>query len=326
MRRFLGIAALTTALWSGYWLAGKTAVERGFAAFLAQAPGNGVQVTEAGHSVAGFPNRFSLTVTEPRVVDARSKVAWQSPFVQMASFSYKPWHVIADFAPEQRLTTPLQDITLLSDPLQASLVVFPGPALALEQVTLAGKDLAARSSLGWAVAAQDLRFALSADPTTKNAYQVAFDAANVAPDAALVALLPDLPAVIGATKMDAMVSLTAPLDRFASETRPRPSALSLRELSVTWGDLSVFASGDVAVIAGLPEGRIDIRVTGWRHLVTFATTTGLIKPEVAPTALGMIEAYASGSGDPNVLAMPLVFAKGQMRLGPLPLGPAPRFD
>ncbi len=326
MRRFLGIAALITALWSGYWLMGKTAVERGFAAVLSQAPANGVQITEAGHSVAGFPGRFGLTVTEPHVADARSSLAWQSPFVQVASLSYKPWHVIADFAPEQRLTTPLQDISLLSDPLQASVVVSPGPALALQQITLAGSGLAARSSLGWAVAAQDLRFALNADPTTRDAYTVGLDAANVAPDAALVALLPDLPAVIEAAKLDAVISLTAPLDRFAAETRPRPSALLLREMSVTWGDLSVLASGDVTLVAGVPEGRIDIRVTGWRHLVTFATTTGLIKPEVAPTALGMMEAYASGSGDPNVLAMPLVFAKGQMRLGPLPLGPAPRFD
>ncbi|MFN4131268.1 MAG: DUF2125 domain-containing protein, partial [Paracoccaceae bacterium] len=57
-----------------------------------------------------------------------------------------------------------------------------------------------------------------------------------------------------------------------------------------------------------------------------ATTMGLIKPEIAPTVQNMMQAVAGSSGDPEVLEMPLIFRDGQMLLGPLPLGPAPRLN
>jgi len=53
---------------------------------------------------------------------------------------------------------------------------------------------------------------------------------------------------------------------------------------------------------------------------------GLIKPEVAPTWVNVFALLAAQTGDPEDLDLPLVFAKGRMSLGPLPLGPAPRMN
>ncbi|MFN4154927.1 MAG: DUF2125 domain-containing protein [Paracoccaceae bacterium] len=326
MRALLWIATVLVVLWSGYWFVGKTAVERGFAAFLQQAPAQGLDLAQAGYSVSGFPNRFDLTVTEPRVKDRRSEIRWEAPFVQVFSLSYKPWHVIAAFAPEQTIRTPAEDITLQSGKLQASVVVSPGTALTLDRTTLVGDAVRAESSLGWVLVADTLRLATRADPSRTNAYDIGLELLDLSPDPALAARLPDLPPQIELARVDANATLSAPLDRFAAQTRPTLIGLSVREVLLTWGYLSVFAKGDLLVVDGFPEGRIDIRVTGWRNLVTLATTMGLITPEIAPTMENLMQAVAGSSGDPETLEMPLIFAGGQMALGPLPLGPAPRLN
>jgi hypothetical protein len=51
---------------------------------------------------------------------------------------------------------------------------------------------------------------------------------------------------------------------------------------------------------------------------------GAIKPDVAPTITGFLNAIATQGGDPEVIPLPLIFANGRGTLGPLPLGPAPR--
>ncbi|RGP39116.1 DUF2125 domain-containing protein [Pseudotabrizicola alkalilacus] len=326
MRALLSIAILLVALWSGYWFVGKTAVERGFEAFLQEAPARGLDIAQSGYSFAGFPNRFDLTVSEPRLTDQRSEIRWEAPFLQVFSLSYRPWHVIAAFAPEQVIRTPAEDIALQSGKLQASVVVSPSTALTLDRTTFVGDAIRAESSLGWVLEAETLRFATRTDPSRTNAYDIALELLNLSPDPALATRLPDLPPQIALTRVDANASFSAPLDRFAATTRPTLTALSLREAVLTWGGLSIFAKGDLLAVDGTPEGRIEIRVTGWRNLVTLATSMGLIKPEIAPTVLNMMQAVAGSSGDPEVLEMPLIFAGGQMSLGPLPLGPAPRLN
>ncbi|NEX47523.1 DUF2125 domain-containing protein [Pseudotabrizicola algicola] len=326
MRVLLWVATLLVALWSGYWFVGKAWVERQFAILLQTAPQQGFLLSESGYSVAGFPNRFDLTVTEPRAKDLRSEIQWEAPFVQVFSLSYSPWHVIAAFAPEQMLRTPAEDITLQNGKLQGSLVVKPGSALTLDRATLVGDAVRAESSLGWTLAAETLRLAVRTDPSRTNAYDLGLELLGLAPDPALAARLPDLPPQISVARLDANATLTAPLDLVLTDIRPELAALTIKEALLTWGGLSILAKGDLQVQDGLPEGRVTVRVNGWRNLVTLATSTGLIRPDLAPMMQNMMQALASSSGDPDVLEMPLTFRNGQMLLGLLPLGPAPRLN
>lgn len=326
MRALLWIATVLVVLWSGYWFVGKTAVERGFEAFMQEAPTRGLDVSHSGYRLAGFPNRFDLTVTEPRVKDQRSEVQWEAPFVQVFSLSYRPWHVIAAFAPEQTIRTPAEDITLRSDKLQASVVVAPNSALTLDRTTFVGDAVRVESSLGWVLAADTLRFATRTDPSLTNTYDIGLELLGLSPDPALAARMPDLPPQIALARINANATFSAPLDRFAATIRPALTALSLRDATLNWGDLVILANGDLANVNGFPEGRVEITVTGWRNLVTLATNIGLIKPEIAPTVSNMMQAIAGSSGDPNELVLPLIFREQQMYLGPLPLGPAPRLD
>lgn len=324
MRALLLIATTLMALWSGYWFVGKTTVERSVQAFLQGAEAQGLRIRQDGYGIAGFPNRFDLTVMAPDVFAPQSGWGWMAPFVQVFSLSYTPWHVIAAFAPDQSIVTPTQTIALQSGKLQASLVVTPGTALALDRTTVIGDGLKATSTLGWTLAADQVRFATRLDPSRTDTHQIGLEIIDLIPDPALSARVPDLPATIATVRLDTLLSFSGPIDRFAGQTQPQVTAVSIREILLAWGDLSVFAEGDLDIVNAYPQGRISIRVTGWRNLVAVATGLGLLNPDVAPTAMGMLEALAASSGDPEVLELPLVFDAGRMSLGPLPLGPAPR--
>jgi len=326
MRALIWITATLALLYSGYWFIGRGAMQSGAQAFFDNAASQGYVAENNGLAVQGFPSRFDLTVTGPRLADPRSGLEWQAPFMQLLTLSYTPWHMIAAFPPTQTIRSPAEEITLGSTRLQASLIVTPGTALTLDRTTLVGSDISAVSTLGWTLAAESLRFATRTDPTRTNTHEIGVEVTRLTPDPALATLMPNLPPVIDFARLDAYATFSSPIDRFAGETRPQLTAFSIREGAFTWGTLQASAKGDLRVVAGLPEGRIDLSVRGWRDLVSLAVNTGAIQPGIAATATNLMEAFAKASGDADVLEMPLVFAGGRMSLGPLPLGPAPRFN
>lgn len=326
MRALLWICTLLAALWSGYWYIGKTAFEQGAEGFFQQASAQGLIAQNQGLSVAGYPNRFDLTVTEPRLADPLRGLEWQGPFIQVLTLSYTPWHVIAAFPPSQTITTAFEDITIASAKLQASVVVTPNTDLALDRTALVGTGLTLTSSRNWTVSTDEVRFATRIDPSLPNTHEIGLEVKALTPDVSLSRHLPDLPGPIDLIRLDASAGLSAPLDRHSGETRPRLTALSIKEGIINWGPLSIFAKGDLTALAGYAEGRIEIRVEGWRNLIPLIVATGAVTPEVAPTVERMLEAMAATSGNPEVLELPLTFADGRMSLGPLPLGPAPRMD
>lgn len=325
MRGLLWVSVLLMGLWSGYWFIGKTAVDRAAVGFFAMAPAQGLEAEHKGLSVAGFPNRFDLTVTEPSLADRQTGFGWQAPFVQIFSLSYKPWHVIAAFASEQMVLTPYENLSITSEKLQASVVVEPNANLTLDRTTLIGAGLGIASSLGWDFKADDLRFATRQDPSRENVHQIGLDLLALTPDESLSRLLPEMPAQIDKVHLDAFMGFSAPIDRLAGQSRPELQLLEIKEASLGWGDLAVFAKGDLPIVDGSPEGRVDLRIEGWRRLLPLIEQSGAVKAEVLPTVERMLETLAAQSGDAEVLEVPLIFAGGQMRLGPLPLGPAPRF-
>lgn len=324
MRALLWITGILAIVYSGYWFIGRNAAQSGAEGFFANAAAQGLVAENAGLAVTGFPSRFDLTVTEPRIGDPRRGLEWQAPFVQILSLSYKPWHFIAAFAPSQTFRTPGEDITLTSEKLQASLIVNPGFALTLDRTTFVGSDVQAVSTRGWTLAATTLRLATRSDPSRTNTHEIGIEVLALTPDPALAALMPNLPPVIDLVRLDTDAGFSAPIDRFVGKTRPDLTALTIKQAQFNWGTLQASAKGDLTVVNGMPEGRIALSVRGWRDLVPLAVNTGAIKPDVAPTVLALMQAFAQASGDPDLLEMPLVFAGGRMSLGPLPLGPAPR--
>lgn len=327
MRALLVAILVAALLWMGYWFVGARTMERTVEGWFTQ-PGDGVTATRSDVSVSGFPNRFDLTVTDPAITLPDRGWSWRAPFAQAFMMTWKPWHLIAALPQSQSLETPFGAFTLNSTQLEGSAVLIPGTALALDRTVLAGEGLALVRADGWQVSATKATLATRLMPDDPKAHEIGLEASTLTPDAAFrMALAPqsDLPEQIDLLRLDAVATLTAPLDRFAPAAEPRLSGLRVKEGLLRWGDLVIAAQGSITPGAdGIAEGRIDLRVENWRELVPVLVASGLVTAEVAPTVTRAMELLSQQGPDPKVLHLPLILQSGRMSLGPLPLGPAPR--
>ncbi|MFN4193799.1 MAG: DUF2125 domain-containing protein [Tabrizicola sp.] len=336
MRKLMFFILLLTGLWSGYWFAGSGAIRQGVEAGFADAARQGLVAETAGVTVAGFPNRFDLTVEGLRMGDPATGVFWQAPFAQVFAMTWKPWHIIAALPPEQVVTLPDQTVTVTSADLKASLRARPSTDLPLAEVRLAGASLGLASDRGWTLSLGEFTLGLRADPALgPTSYELGFDLAPLTPDPAIPAAvravafpdLPpaDLPDVVETLWGSLYLTFTAPLDRHAGDTRPLLTRIEVNQLNLAWGDLSASAKGTVeADDQGFAAGRVTVEVTNWNRLPAILVAAGVVKPELAPTIARGMQALAAQTPDASVLSLTLVMENGRMTFGPFPLGPAPR--
>lgn len=327
MRALFWGLLIVAALWAGYWVVGSRALQRSTEQWFAAQSAAGHRARAEGIAVRGFPNRFDLTVSGLSLADPHGGFGWQAPFVQVFAMTWKPWHLIAAFAPEQVITTPRESLTLTTTGMRGSLQLTPGPDLALNRIVLEASGPGLVSDLGWALSADRLVISAEADPARPPALRIGLALLGLAPDAALMARLQgqsDLPGKIDDIHLDATALLSAPLDRHAGQTAPVLEGISLREARLLWGGLQIYATGDLRAGAeGLAEGTIALRIKGWRRLPAILLAAGVVEPGIDQTIARALEVLAEGGRDPETLDVALVMAAGQMRIGPVPLGPAP---
>ena len=118
---------------------------------------------------------------------------------------------------------------------------------------------------------------------------------------------------------------TVTFDRVLSATDQAPNPLqsiAFAPLQTNWGELDVTVTGDLEIDAfGIPTGRLDLSASGWQMLVQLLADAGVIDRGTVFGYSAMIGGLADENGRVN---LPLIFAGGQIKLGPFPLGPAPR--
>lgn len=336
MRKLLFLMVVLVALWSGYWVVGSNAVRDGVNGFFADAGAQGLVAENTGVTVAGFPNRFDLTIDGLKLADPASGAAWQAPFVQVFAMTWKPWHIIAALPPEQVVTLPDQAVTVGSTELMASLRAKPSTDLPLAELRLAGTTLALTSDRGWTLGLGEFTIGLRADEAlAPTGYEFGFDLAPLMPDpgflsAARAVTIPDLPPSDLTDTLESLwgsiyLTFSAPLDRHAGEAKPYLTRVEVNQLNLAWGKLALSAKGVVeADDQGFATGEITVEITNWDRLPAILVAAGVVKPEVAPTIARGMQALASQSPDLSVLSLTLKLSEGHMSFGPFPLGPAPR--
>lgn len=329
MRALLGIVLAVAGLWAGYWWVGSTAVERGAVDWFAAQETQGITARNGGIEVAGFPNRFDLTVTAPDLSDPAQGIGWSAPFLQVFAMTWKPWHLIAALPNTQVIALPDQAVTLTSTQMMASLLMHPDTAIGLNETRFEASDLGLTSDLGWSLTVAQLNASTLEDQTRANTHRLGLSVKDIVLGASLAQAVAtaDLPAQIERLHLDAHALLTAPIDRHAGETHPALTGIELADASLIWGALKLSAKGALkADETGSAEGEIAIRIEGWRRLPPLLVALGAVKPQLAPTIERALEVMAQGGSDPDVLDVVLKCAEGRMVLGPLPLGPAPRLN
>ncbi|RZW05308.1 MAG: DUF2125 domain-containing protein [Rhodobacteraceae bacterium] len=316
-------------IWMGLWVAGSILYERGLNAWIEARRAEGWAADVQNLDVAGFPNRFDTTLTDVRMADPVTGVAWSAPFVQFLSLAYKPHQVIAVLPEQHVFSTPLQTMTIDHERARGSLFLGASTALPLERAVIVIDALTVSSSLGWDVTLGQGRVAAEAVAAANDTYRIGAEFSGLTPSLGTRAVLDPgdvLPDTVETVRLDATLAFTDPWDRSAIEVaRPQITAIDLDDLSARWGDVTFRAAGELTVdAAGVPEGRITVKTVEWRRLLDMAIGTGLLADTFRPALEGALELMASLEGPSNTLDAPLTFEKGFISFGPIPLGPAPR--
>ena len=319
--RWLVIAvALVAALWSGWWFVGRAAFERGAVAGIEAARARGWDVAYADLSVTGFPNRFDTTLDAPAVMAPGGAWGWSAPFLQVFALAYRPTELIAVAPDAMVVATPAGPLDVTAGDLRASVAVSPSLEPEILRATVAGEALAA-SGLGLDAALGRGQLALR-QAGGAGTYDVAVSLSDLQPGEALRAAIDPfatLPATIAAVEADLLATLDRPLGPGAA---PRVRAIDLRAARLAWGDLRAEASGQVRVdAAGVPEGVVTLDVAGWQAALRLAAAAGALPPERLPLVTAGLAGMA---GEDGRLTLDLTLAEGEVRLGPITLGPAPR--
>ena len=118
----------------------------------------------------------------------------------------------------------------------------------------------------------------------------------------------------------------APPRQAATAWRDAGGTLELERVALRWGTLAVTGSGTMALDAELqPIGAFSAAVEGYDELLTALVGAGRVRSNdagLARMALGFLAKPGPG-GRPQIAA-PFTIQAGQMLLGPVKLGPAPR--
>ena len=326
MTRLIVVLLVGALAWMLWWALGKGAYEQGLSAWIDQRRDDGWVADVGELRTAGFPNRFDTTLTDLRLADPETGVAWTAPRLQFLSLAYKPHQVISVVEGPHRFSTPLGGVEITHDDARASLFLKPETALGLDQSILVVEGLTLDADAGWKTRLASGRFAAESVAATTNTYRLGAEIAGLEPSRALRRLLDPagvLPDTVEALRLDATLGFDKPWDRFAIEdARPQPTRIELDDLSAQWGTATFRATGTVDVDAeGYPTGEMTIRAVDWRKILDMAVASGVLPDNAAGPLERGLELM---SGPRDTLDATIGFGGGFMRLGIIPIGPAPR--
>lgn len=336
MRFLIILTAAFAVLYGGYWFVGSAAATRATTEVLTKLEDDGLSVAYDEVRTRGFPSRFDTTLTGIEIIDPARSIGWQAPFFQVFALSYNPTHVIAIWPDRQSFVLPRDTVTLVSERLRASVHTRTTPSLPLREAILEGSMFRVLSANGWevdvAAVLASLRVVTGGD-VADHSYEAYAEATDITLPTVLLQALGGAdvaPTMIERLRLDGRVGFDRALDRFAigagagaGGTLPKLTSLTLRDGLFRWGDMSITGIGDLSISAGgIPDGQLILTVTNWRQMIDLGITAGLLDPGFEPILTRAIAALAQGS---DRLEAPIRFQNGFMSLGPLPLGPAPRF-
>lgn len=316
-------------LWSLYWAAAAWGLRQGITGWFAERASQGWQAEFAGMETAGYPLRHEIRLLAPALADPGTGAAWQADWLNLDSPAIWPGHQRVRFpATPQRLSYFDQTVEIAAEGLTAVLRLAPGTALTLEEMGLEAGAWEIRQE-GTVVLGGSALQARMQQAEAPELYRITAEAAEFSPRAAWrsrLAAASGLPPAFDTLALDMAVTFDAAWDRAALEQRrPQPRRIALSLADARWGDLRLKATGTLTVDeGGLPEGSLALQAENWRGLLAMAERAGSLPPAMRTPLERVLGLFAGTGGNPETLDIALTFADGMARLGPLPLGPAPR--
>ncbi|HET9904259.1 MAG TPA: DUF2125 domain-containing protein [Xanthobacteraceae bacterium] len=331
----LALMLLLAFAWTGLWFYAARRAEGAVAEWMAREAQAGRLHACGSRAVGGYPFRIEIRCEKPatRLGGFGRPLTLQAESLLAVAQIYTPDLVVAELSGPLRLASEDGTLNLILDwkLLQASLRGFPGrlgrASVAVDGLTVNRPAQGVQAgSAAPAAEARHVELHLRQRP---NAAEPVFDLA-VRIEGAALPQVPGLAAPPVDVGAEAAIRGIADLD-------PKPFDRRLREWQAANGRLEVgrvrFAQGDLLAVAkgelGLTgEGRLDgslqVMVAGIERLAALLLG-GTDEARAQASLLGglaVLAARGEAEGRPAV-ALPLRFANGAARLGPLQLGRIP---
>ncbi|MEM7711508.1 MAG: DUF2125 domain-containing protein [Pseudomonadota bacterium] len=303
------LVVAASVLWGGWWVVGARATEAAALEAIAEAEARGWDVARDDLSVRGFPNRFDLTLTEPRIT---APAGWtlSAPILGAFALAYRPNHVIAVGPDRMDLATAtFGDVAITSDDLRASLIVSASTDPLLDRATIVTDGLSFAAEAGAVTLARGQIATRRANGPT--VHDVAIDLSDLS--------IPGLRDVVQTVDADATVTFDRPL---GAGDPPRLDTLDLRATTFSWGEVGGTLSGRMSVTSdGTPRGDFTLRLIGWERLLDLAVQAGLIPAGRAPLVAAGLRGLG---GEDGAATVPIVLADGRLQLLGFPIASLPR--
>ncbi|MEP5155071.1 DUF2125 domain-containing protein [Planktotalea sp.] len=329
MKRLLIVITTAAALYAGYWFVGSSGAKGGFEQWFDDRRSEGWVSDYQSIETKGFPSRFDTTITDISLADPDTGVAYTAPFLQIFALSYKPEHLIAVWPNKQSLSNPLGKAAITSEDMRASLIVKKNTSLALEKANYVTETLAIQMDSGDTFAASKALVAVELVPASVNTYHFGVDLKDVSlPQPKGIRLeVGILPEALQYARVDATAAFDAAWDLDALQNkRPQPTRIDVKLIEAKWGQLELRLAGGFDVDAqGRASGKITVKAQNWRDILAISEASGAIPSQLVRPIEQGLNLLSSLSGNRNTLDLPLDLENGQMKLGPIPLGPAPLF-
>lgn len=337
MRKLIVLTILMATLWAGYWFVGVIALESGLKGYLSSehSPDSPVPISYSDLSVRGFPSRFDTTLTDITVNDTINGIGWSAPFFQIHALSYKPYHIIAALPHSQTLRLPREELQINSDEIKGSVVFVAGAlldkALEIDRSSFVMRNVTVTSNAGWKTAIKEGSVATRKTALDPLHYDLALSAKHVTlPDQLRTAIDPkhQQSDVFDSFSLDSTLAFTNPWNLLAErQNTPVLTEIAVNGLTIIWDDVQFQADGALQIDRnGYPNGKLALKATNWQKMYQLAEDANAVDADFAQTIQNGLKVLAGMSSDTDVIEAPLNFADGQMFLGPLPIGPAPRLN
>ncbi|MGJ8628803.1 MAG: DUF2125 domain-containing protein [Sulfitobacter sp.] len=331
MRRLVWAIVILAVMWVAWWMAASASVQQAMNTWFEDRRELGWTAEVGTISKHGFPLSLHAQLHDVSVRDPGTGVGLDISQLDIMAPAYWPGFLTVKLpdAPFQ-ITTPPGVAEVKLTEARADLRLHPGTSLQLQGISVVSK--AWQISLGQSpvLLADTLRLTSTQDNISPETYQLNINAINLTPGNLIrsaLALPQDWPMSFDTFIGDIGVTFDKSWDRTAFGTnQPQPRAIALRQIAAKWGSLRISATGDLSINPlGVPTGAVSVIVNNWRDILDLIETSGALQSAQRQQVDILLGAMANLGGDLNDLNLELTFQNGEMSLGPINLGPAPRF-
>lgn len=330
MRKVMWIVALAVLAWCGWWWFASTGLRGGVQAWFDAQRSQGWQAEVSAVEGGGFPLTLQAGLRDIAVADPQAGLAIGTRALDIAAPAWWPGDVTVTLDDDPILiASPLGRSTLTMADGVMALNLHPGTALELEALGWTAGPWQVSDPDGGGVQMQANDLTLTMTQVEGAQYALVATAGTFSPGAATrrdLRLPDNFPRAFESLQLRADVTFDQLWDRRAlDQGRPQPRVVDLHLVEAIWGAMKFNLSADLTVDAqGLPTGTIAIQAENWRDMLDMSEAAGLLPQQLRGQAEGVLQALAGASGNESTLDVELSVRDGAIRLGFIPLAPAPR--